>query len=58
MSVIDPSLLAPERMRPLKRQEYDRLAAAGCFEDEKIELLEGVLVTMSSEGPAHAYAVQ
>jgi Uma2 family endonuclease len=57
MSVIDPSLLAPERVRPLRRQEYDRLVAAGCFEDEQIELLEGVLVAMSPQGTAHAYAV-
>jgi Uma2 family endonuclease len=55
--VIDPSILAPDRVRPLRREEYDRLVAAGCFEDEKIELLEGLLVAMSPQGTAHAYAV-
>jgi len=58
MSVIDLSALGPERIRPLRRDEYDRLVAAGCFEDEKIELLDGVLVEMSPQGVGHAYAIQ
>lgn len=43
-----------ERIRPLRRVEYDRLVAIGAFEDEKIELLEGVLVPMSPIGPEHS----
>jgi Uma2 family endonuclease len=35
--------LAPERVRPLKRVEYERLVEAGFFEDEPIELLRGVI---------------
>jgi Uma2 family endonuclease len=35
--------LAPERVRPLKRAEYERLVEAGFFEDEPIELLDGVI---------------
>jgi len=58
MSVIDLAALGPERIRPLRRDEYDRLVAAGCFEDEKIELLEGLLVEMSPQGVGHAYAIQ
>jgi Uma2 family endonuclease len=56
--MIDPALLAPERVRPLRRDEYDRLVALGYFEDEKIELLDGALVAMSPQGAAHAYVVQ
>lgn len=33
--------------RPLKRIEYERLAADGCFEDERLELLFGVVVPMA-----------
>ena len=42
-------------MRPLKRAEYDRLVALGCFDDEKIELLNGMLVAVSPQGAGHAY---
>jgi Uma2 family endonuclease len=54
---LDASLLLPERPRPLKRVEYDRLVALGVFEDERIELLHGVLVRMSPNGPDHASPV-
>jgi Uma2 family endonuclease len=50
--------LAPDRVRPLLRVEYDRLVESGAFEDEKVELLEGVLVTMSPQKPPHAHTVQ
>lgn len=45
------------RVRPLRRLEYDRLVSAGVFGDERIELLEGVLVEMSPQDPAHAEIV-
>jgi Uma2 family endonuclease len=34
---------APERIRGLKRVEYERLAETGAFVDERIELLRGVM---------------
>jgi Uma2 family endonuclease len=49
---------SPERIRPLRRVEYDKLVELGAFENERIELLEGVLVPMSPIGPPHASAVQ
>jgi Uma2 family endonuclease len=57
VNVIDPSTLDPERVRPLRRAEYDRLVELGCFEDEKIELLHGLLVAMSPQGESHVYAI-
>jgi len=45
------------RIRPLFRDEYDKLIALGAFEDERIELLEGALVEMSPPGPPHSSAV-
>jgi Uma2 family endonuclease len=55
--MIDLSTLEPERVRPLRRAEYDRLVELGYFEDEKIELLEGVLVAMSPQGTEHTHVV-
>jgi Uma2 family endonuclease len=49
---------AAEVIRPLRRVEYDQLVALGAFQNERIELLEGVLVAMSPIGAPHASAVQ
>jgi Uma2 family endonuclease len=49
--------LAPERVRPLRRAEFERLVELGAFEDEPIELLEGVIVQMSPKSPRCADAV-
>jgi Uma2 family endonuclease len=52
-------LVASERLRPLRRVEYDRLVQAGFFEqDDKIELLEGVIVQMTPQGLGHAAAIE
>jgi len=52
-AMFDLALLAPERLRPLRVREYDRLVEAGLFGDEHVELLGGVLVTMSPQGERH-----
>jgi len=49
---------AAEVIRPLRRVEYDQLVALGTFQNERIELLEGVLVQMSPIGPLHDSTVQ
>jgi Uma2 family endonuclease len=49
---------AAEVIRPLRRVEYDQLVALGAFQDERIELLDGVLVAMSPIGAPHASTVQ
>ncbi len=51
--MFDPEHVAPERIRGLARVEYDRLVELGMFEDERVELLRGVLVTMSPQGAPH-----
>lgn len=56
--MVDARLLAPNTARGLKRAEYDQLVAMGAFEDERVELLEGVIVTMSPNYPEHANPVQ
>lgn len=52
-------LLATERLRPLRRVEYDRLVEDGFFdEDEKVELLDGVIVEMTPQGLGHAASIE
>jgi Uma2 family endonuclease len=45
--------LQPEPRRPLRRGEYERLIASGAFADERVELLDGAIVSMSPQGDAH-----
>ncbi len=42
--------VAPDKPRPLRRDEYAVLVEQGRFEDEHVELLEGVIVEMSPQG--------
>jgi Uma2 family endonuclease len=56
--MIDPALWASERLRPLKRREFDRLVELGFFEDENIELLNGMLVAVSPPGAEHSQAIR
>jgi len=55
--VLDATQLGPERVRPLRRVEYEKMVDLGCFEDERLELLRGALVTMSPQGSRHAEVV-
>ena len=52
-----PLPFVPDHIRPLRREEYDKLIALGAFQDEKIELLEGLLVKMSPIGAPHSSCV-
>jgi Uma2 family endonuclease len=45
-------------IRLLRRSEYDALVSSGSFENERLELLYGQLVTMGPQGTAHAFSVQ
>jgi len=47
------ALIEKELIRPLKRREYDRLAADGYFEDERVELLFGMVVETPPIDQAH-----
>jgi Uma2 family endonuclease len=52
-SMLDPSVLVPDAVRRLKRSEYQKLVAQGAFDDERVELLYGVIVKMSPPKPQH-----
>jgi Uma2 family endonuclease len=50
--------IAPERVRPLKRVEFEKMVAEGLFDDERVELLDGWIVEMSPQSPHHAAVLQ
>jgi Uma2 family endonuclease len=56
-SMLDVDSLAPETVRPLRRVEFERLVELGMFEDERVELLRGLLVAMSPIGSLHGESV-
>jgi Uma2 family endonuclease len=49
-----PRELAPQTIRGLSRNEYDRMVQLGMFGNERIELLRGALVTMSPQSVRHS----
>jgi hypothetical protein len=51
MSAPETIIQANMPIRPLKRVEYERLAAEGFFEDERVELLFGMVIPMSPTDP-------
>lgn len=44
--------------RPLKRVEYDLLVSEGYFDEERVELLFGMVVPMSPIDPAHSTSTE
>ena len=47
-----------ERVRPLRRVEFERMVEMGLFDNERVELLKGFIVRMSPQKSRHAGAVQ
>jgi Uma2 family endonuclease len=57
--VIGFELIDPEKPRRIARAEFDRMVALGFFESERVELLHGVIITMTPPNdPPHASPVQ
>jgi len=48
----------PLGLRPLKRSEYERMIALGMFDDERVELIRGLLVKMSPQRAPHASTIE
>lgn len=53
MSLVDADGIVPVTIRGLARREYDELVRLGAFDDERVELLYGAVVTMSPTDPSH-----
>jgi Uma2 family endonuclease len=56
--MLDPDLIAPQRPVRLSRAQYDAIVAAGLFEDDRVELIEGVIVSMAPNDPPHASPIE
>lgn len=56
--MLDLERLEPETVRLFTRSEYDRMVELGLFDDERVELLRGVIVRMSPQDTRHAEAVR
>ena len=52
--MLDFAALAPDSVHPFSRGDYERLVELGLFQDTQVELLRGVVVTMSPQGSWHA----
>ena len=54
-----PSPDVSERLRPISVDEYHRMIDAGILdEDEKVQLIDGMLVAMTPQGRPHAFVIQ
>jgi Uma2 family endonuclease len=51
------AVVPPEKVRPLRRTEYDRLVLLGMLRGENVELLYGRLVRMSPQGEPQVFSV-
>ncbi len=56
--MVDLPSLAPERIRAIRRVEFEQMVQAGMFEDERVELLGGVIVEMTAPGTRHSEAIR
>jgi len=58
-TMLSPEEIEPGQFRPLKRSEFERLIDLDCFaDDDRIELVRGVLVAVTPPSPPHEYATQ
>jgi Uma2 family endonuclease len=52
-------MIALDRQRRLSAEDYHRMIEAGILgEDDRVELIEGVIVEVSPQGPKHAMLIQ
>jgi Uma2 family endonuclease len=58
MTVLDVTQLEPEQRRPITRGEYQAMGQAGLFQDERVELLDGVIVRKMTRGAPHDRVIE
>jgi hypothetical protein len=57
LSPMGVEVLATDQVRKLKRSEFERMGADGYFEDERVELLCGVVVARAPPSEEHTESV-
>ena len=57
-AMLDAAEIFPETIRPLRRVEYEKMVELGLFDNERVELIDGILVAMSPQGTRHAEMVR
>jgi Uma2 family endonuclease len=58
MAMLDFTQLDPEQRRPITRAEYHAMGEAGLFQNERVELLDGVIVRMSPRSAPHDSVIE
>jgi Uma2 family endonuclease len=58
VAMLDLTQLDPEQRRPITRAEYHAMGEAGLFQDERVELLDGVIVRMSPRSAPHDSVIE
>jgi Uma2 family endonuclease len=58
MGMLDFAQLDPEQRRPITRAEYHAMGESGLFQDERVELLDGVIVRMSPRSEPHDSVIE
>lgn len=55
--MLNPASVAPFDMHRIDRAAYHRLAALGFYDGKKVQLIDGLVITMNAMGSPHAFAV-
>jgi Uma2 family endonuclease len=58
MAMLDLAQLDPAQRRPITRAEYNAMGEAGLFQDERVELIDGVIVRMAPSGEPHDSTIE
>lgn len=58
VAMLDLAQLDPAQRRPISRAEYHAMGEAGLFQDERVELIEGVIVRMAPRGAPHDSVIE
>ena len=58
VAMLDLAQLDPAQRRPITSAEYHAMGEAGLFQDERVELIEGVIVRMAPRGEPHDATIE
>ena len=58
MAMLDLTQLDPAQRRPITRAEYHAMGEAGLFQNERVELIEGVIVRVPPRSEPHDLTIE